>query len=403
MVRRFLPVFFVFISIAAFSQSDFRPGFVVTNQLDTIKGLVDFRDGSAANEVCSFKKSSSEAAISYYPGDIRIYGFMNDKVMESRQVVVEKTEKSVFLEVVVRGTVTLFKLNDTFWVEKQGSGFHQLSNNIAAKYSVDDRTKVRNDNRHIATLNIMMHDCAKVKNDVEKVQLNRRSLTSLVEKYNKCAGDVQSVVYQEKKPWAQAKFGLVAGVNFSRLNTNTNGVSDWQTSPTLGATMDVYFPRAGERVAFTTGLLYYSATYDYSIHTVRRSGSKEWVVDDYFEFDTKQLELPLGARYTFPGKKFLPYVNVGIAFVGNLTRDVSWKQEITFNSEVDVTYEEYTASQLIQTGFWAGVGVLTPLSKKLSGVIEIRAEKTNGASGSSILKSSSSIANYKFVVGLRMK
>ncbi|MEJ1239064.1 outer membrane beta-barrel protein [Chryseolinea sp. T2] len=360
-----------------------------------------------------FKRSSSESATTYYPGDVKLYGFTDNKVLESRKVTVDNIERWVFLEVVVRGTVTLFKFNDMFWVEKEGKGFHYLSNNIAAQYSVNgqDRTKIRNDNRHIGTLNIMMYDCPSVKRDIEKVQLTKRSLTALVSNYNKCIGDVKAVTYQSKKRWAQAKFGMLAGANISRLKVNSsgdpdtdvNGPSQWVTSMIIGPTMDLYFPRAGERFAFTTGLLYFGATYDMHFTTQMRSGSKTWTLDDYITVDIKQLQIPLGARYSFPSRKIAPYLIGGVMFVRNLALDSDWKQELTFNSEVKVYDKDGFVYKSIQVGCWGGFGILAPLTNKLAGVVELRADVTNGITPRDAGSVTSTVTNYKVVVGIRMR
>ncbi|MGC3945956.1 MAG: outer membrane beta-barrel protein [Chryseolinea sp.] len=411
MVRTFFSVLSIFISFVAFSQSDFQPGFVVNNQGDTLKGMVDFRNGSAAYEVCVFKKAETAAPVTYYPGDIKLYGFVDNKVMESRQIVVDKVEKLLFIEVVVRGTVTLYKMNEMFWVEKQGSGFHHLVNSVTGRHFENNKTTISMDNRHIGTLTMMMHDCPDVKRDIEKIELSKRRLTNLVDKYNKCAGDVKTVVYQSKKRWAVAKFGVVAGANTSRIkfdpsgdpNTTVKGPSQWETSMIIGPTMDLYFPRAGERLAFTTGLLYFGAVYDMHFQTRMMYSSKEWIVDDYLNSDVKQLQIPLGAKYTFPSKKSVQlYVNGGIMLVRNLMIKTSGKQEITYDGEVKVYDKAEFYYKSLQEGFWGGVGVIAPFSKKVAGVLELRADWTNGITPRDASSITSSVVNYKVVVGIRM-
>lgn len=412
MARTFPLFLLLLISFVTYSQSDFRAGFVVTNQLDTIKGLVDHRDGSVAYEVCVFKKAETAEPTSYYPGDIKLYGFVDDKIFEARGVIIDKIEKTAFLEVVVRGTVSLFRLNDMYWVEKKGPGLQQLTNNVTGRHYEHNKTTISTDNRHIGVLTAMMHDCQDVKRDVGKVQLNKRSLTNLVVKYNKCAGDVETVVYQSKKPWAAAKFGLLAGVNSSQLHLYSSGFTDKSveedskgtTSMIVGPIMDLYFPRAGDRMAFTMGLLYFSATYDIHYHAQMYSQSKTWTIDDYITSEMKQLQIPLGAKYTFPSKKkVLPYVNGGIIFVRTVGSTSKWKQKVTFNSEVTETDKGSGSLKPLQAGLWGGIGVTTPLSKKLSGIAELRGDITNGLTPTEGFRLTSSIVNYQLVVGIRMK
>ena len=101
----------ILLSIAciAHAQSDFRPGYIVTNEFDTITGLVDYRSDLVNMKVCSFKKTEASVTENYYPGDI--YGYWIDegkyyvsKVITEKAITdVQEKYHAVFMEYLVDG------------------------------------------------------------------------------------------------------------------------------------------------------------------------------------------------------------------------------------------------------------------------------------------------------------
>jgi hypothetical protein len=381
----------------------FKKGYILNTQKDTLSGTVAFYDGTAAHQVCEFKPSENQAPITYKPGEIFGYGFSGDKVMESRTVSIDGVEKTQFLEVVVRGSVTLFKVDEHFWVEKQGVGFFPLENGTIRKES-NDRAWVRNTNLHIATLNRMMYDCPKVKHEVETIELTKKALTRLVEKYNKCIGG-NTIVYQESKPWSRVVFSLAAGVNFSKLGIHPKTAryehlrgEAKETSVIAGPAMDIFFPRFSERFAFTTALYYVSAKYEIHNQLI----ASQVLHHDYYTAQLNQLKIPLGFKYLLGSKSWIPYVGAGLSLTANINSDLTWTEVNDEPKTVTTTERTVPTVQLLQKGYWVAAGLITPLSKKLNGVVELRYDHTNGlyATGSEM---PSKIFNYQILLGIRWK
>src|SRR5688572_22358710 len=109
MSRLLLICIAICLSELGFAQTDFRKGFVITLQRDTISGLVNYREGANAHEICEFKKLENLNATSYRPDEIFGYGFLDDKFFESRKVQEEnKSPRVAFVEVLVKGMVSLY-------------------------------------------------------------------------------------------------------------------------------------------------------------------------------------------------------------------------------------------------------------------------------------------------------
>jgi hypothetical protein len=127
---------------------------------------------------------------------------------------------------------------------------------------------------------------------------------------------------------------------------------------------------------------------------------------NYVTIELDQVKIPVDARYTFPERKFTPYLNVGISATPNLNSKSTWLQELEghFN-DVFITQDNGEALPIkySQLGFWGGFGVMKSLSKKLRAFAEVRYEQTNGVSYMSHRAEDlrSKIQNFQITLGIR--
>lgn len=90
--------------ISLYAQSNYKQGYIITNENDTINGLIDFRTDRANSNVCKFKKSEKSDEQVFHPGEILGYRFIKEmKYYVSRTVEIDKIKQTVFLEYLVQG------------------------------------------------------------------------------------------------------------------------------------------------------------------------------------------------------------------------------------------------------------------------------------------------------------
>lgn len=356
----------------AMAQSDYRPGFVITLNHDSVPGLVSFRDGGKSHDLCHFKTSGSEQRTTYTPNEITCYGFTGDKRFESKTIKTGDKEESYFLEVVATGKVTLYQMRDRYWVQKEKGALIELENNIKDQY-VDGQRVMRYDNKHIATLNMLFADCPKMANSMRNLRLDKRSLTTATNQYNKCVG--AAVVFQEEKPWVQFDFGAGGGMNFSTLEyTGSPAVAGVILGTTksnafmFGVTLDAISPRVSERLAVTTAAYYSSIDYVTKSNYATRN--------DYLKIDLDQVKVPIGIKYLFTGRRIVPYLNAGASFTFNVKSKEIW-YEPAKSSTIEFLQDDFEV-KTVETGFWGGLGVRIPVTPKLGAQVEVRYEHTNG-------------------------
>lgn len=399
-----------------YSQTDFREAYIITNEGDTISGFADYRGGANNFKSCNFKASENQESVVYSPTQLKAYRFVDDKFFESKDIKTggDSIERH-FLEVLVRGKVTLYKYRSSFYVEKNDTLFYKLTNEKKeliverkriTEYDTQEIHISKYSNKHIGILNMLLFDCIGLIPNT--LLLKERDLTRLIEKYNECTGE-PSISFKEKKKWLQSSFGIGAGVNNSTINfkSDVKGSEyltsnfDRNNSLFISVNIELHSPRISERIAFTTGLFYMSLKYTSFSEISGTTFSSPSITRNDVSIEFKQIKIPFGFRYTFPERFISPYFNLGGSETIHLSSSSLWIGEIERLNVVE-TYENealYIRNQ--QFGIWAGVGAKKKITSKLIAQIEVRYERTNGIEGQNINPFlDSSIENIQLLLSL---
>jgi hypothetical protein len=408
-MRKFLlTAAFISLSHLIFAQTDFRPGYVVTHDADTLHGLVDYNEGPNAYRVCTFKQSKDDQSTSYKPNEISSYGFADDKLFTARQITMpDKTSEHVFLEVILKGLVSLYKFNSIFWIDKGGKQLSYLTNESELT-TIEGQRFARSSNQHIATLNMFLFDCIELRSRIERIHLHERQLSKLVQDYNTCQG-VPVVNYKIKKPWKKFTLGLTSGGNISQIEFEPNAFNEHlagsfvvSKSALLGFSLGISSPKLSERISFHADAFFTRSKY-HNFRLVEESTSTR---RNYTTIEVEQLKLPLGFRYTFPDRKFRPYVNAGLSNTFHLSSGSSWVLERESNNAVETFQQEALQVGKNQLGIWGGLGVLTLINHKFNAFFELRYEQTEGLSGGLLEyqdAANSKIRNIQILIGIRTR
>lgn len=391
---------------AIHAQTDYRKGYIVTQPGDTISGLINYREGPGSFRFCDFKSAKEVKATRYYPADLKGYRFENDRSFEARLVEVDEgVTENVFLEALVKGTASLYKARDVYFIEK-GEAFHRLTNEKSI-VRVEGQDMLKNSNRYIGLLIYLLGDCSTLKKRIEETELREKSLTRLLESYNECVG-TEAISYKDKKPWAAYEAGIVLGYYASSLSFSVNGPDYYylkgeysrSNTPTGGLALSLSFPRIHERLAIVANVLYVKAKYQ-TYNEEERFNAYERN-DVLISLD--ELLIPVGVRYTFPERKITPYVNLGFSYDVHLQSSSLWIRESEQFNEVKTYEADAYENRTHQLGYWGGLGIQKDVGKKLKGFLELRYEQTDGVTITwlrSIDVVRSNIASFQFLVGIK--
>jgi hypothetical protein len=366
-----------------FSQSDYREGFIITTTQDTIKGLIDFRDGYKNNESCMFKKEEKEDFIIYSPEQISAYGFIDDRFYESK-IEPDSTNinKPQFFEVLVKGKASLYRLRGGLYINKDNGKIYKLSNESVGEIKENGKVYDKKSNRYIGILKLLLSDCSDIKLKFDNLSLTERALTKIVGKYNNCLGQ-SGITYKKSVNWVSFHYGLIFGLNSSVINfekefqigDHLSSGFDRVNSIMPGVSMEVLFPRFSERVSFHLDVFYLTAKY-VAFNTIETTTPTSFANDVTIELE--QLKIPFGIRYTFPERSFTPFFNLGVSYTYHLKESSSWIQQVERDNIVNTfIYSRALELQGSQTGLWIGIGLKKTIVNKLQGFVEIRYEQTS--------------------------
>lgn len=218
------------------AQKNFIPGYIITTEGDTLRGLIDDRDWDKSPKEVSFKPTKQKQEVTYSPKEIR--AFQGEAFYESAAVNREispaqlaKLDRSsalkiikdtVFLKLLLGGEFSLYqhtakgsKLN--FYIKKEGAFLHLAHKKFL--FTENLRTETRKNRDYIRVLSQLLEDCPDLESSVLKVEFTPNSLRKLLQKYYACTG--KSVNYIQKKRGNSFQFGLIAGISNTALSFNS--------------------------------------------------------------------------------------------------------------------------------------------------------------------------------------
>ena len=401
----FLSVLFC-ITLISNGQSDFREGFVINQNQDTIFGQIKYKEANSNYHYCQFKGLDSQDIISYKAGEILGYGFKNDKYFESKKIeAVDQTSETVLLEVLIRGMVTLYKYDKVFYIEKGSYGLLKLSNKTTTETAGGAVTETESRN-YIGILSVLLSDCTEISSGITRTSYGEKSFTDLIEKYNKSMNS-PVVIYKDKKPWVHARFGIAGGLINSGivLEASTNlfdhlGPFGRSNSPLGGISFEILAPRFNEKISVHSDFLFSKSNYD-SFNEEDMFGKN---TKNYVTIDMTHLKIPIGLRYTFQGKKLSTFLNIGLSETFTLSSKSDWIQEVRYVTLFDTYQDKALVISKSEPGIWGGAGISKSIGKGLNLNLEIRFEKTDGINGEDFLAvTKSNVTSFHFLIGISTK
>ena len=251
LMRTYLAIFLCLVSsIGAVAQLDFRPGYVITLQNDTIKGEVNYRSNSKGYQSCMFRQN--KATTEYDPTQITGYGFFNDKAFKSGVI------EGSFVEVVVWGELTLYRKGNVFYIQKTGGELQKLET-AKKEMIIDGKVGMREDVKWKGVVSYLISDCLNDPELIKELRLNEQQLSALTIDYNKCR-KAEYIAYKQGKQWTRLHPGLVFGMSSSQINVDAPPAFPQlktkytSVDPFVGVVFAISSPRITERLAFQPGI-----------------------------------------------------------------------------------------------------------------------------------------------------
>ncbi len=252
--RSILIIAFLFCTSWLYAQTDFKPGYVITNSNDTLYGEIDYRGDRLMGQVCKFR-SNGHDIVGYTPDDIVAYRFTDHKYFVSREV----SGKKIFLEFLVKGQVNIYymrdALGDHYFIDKEGQPLTEMTHEEGVQEK-NGRTYFYSTKNHLGVLNYYMQDAPSVKTQIGNMKKPQHdNLIMLAKNYHHavCADGDPCIVFEKKQPLTKVAIDVAGGMVYYR---------DSESSFTGGVLLNFWMPRVNEKVYFRTGLLYSKYKYE---------------------------------------------------------------------------------------------------------------------------------------------
>lgn len=245
------------VSFSSFGQNNFKNGFIVNLENDTIVGQVDYRTNSENYISCLFK--TEKDIKKYFPKDILGFGYKDDKYFSSQII------KDTFVEALVLGEMSLYKYkNDTYLIKKDDLVYTLESKK--EKLGHDGKNLRRETVNWKGTLTLLVIDCIKNPNEIiSKNNLSEKSLVDLVVKYNTCK-NTDFIEFNANKPWGKVDFGATLGLSqteltFVRYDWSFSNGNHRSFDPYFGFFIEISSPRQKERLSSRIGINFMKTTF----------------------------------------------------------------------------------------------------------------------------------------------
>ena len=353
-----LSFFIVFYTLEVKCQSDFRPGFVITNNNDTLRGLVDYRGDLRNSKKCDFIAGKDSPIQEFLPFTIRGYRFNEGKFYVSKNIILQGKKTEVFLEFLVDGIADLYYSGDGsnahYFIEKEDGQIYELTNE-KKNVKIEGINYVGESNRYIGLLTFAFADCREVLPLINKAKLNDKSLIEITKKYHDyvCNGE-KCVVYEKQLPTVRIRIAPYISMNQSFLRIGNNPLYElvkFKASgySSIGLLLKTSLPKASEKLSFRLSGEY-GKSYTYGSGTY---GSKFEEV----QLHVSMLTLKGGLKYTYPVGKLRPTLVLGGNFlklinkIGRRVEEELYSSTIYSSESKDVPVAGYLVGYHAEIGF----------------------------------------------------
>lgn len=374
---------------SSYSQENFVTGSVITNDRDTLYGLINYQYWEVNPYKVSFKPNAQSAPIFYTPNDIIEYR-VNNEIFVRGQVASNETEEveTVFLQ-------TIFNSKKSLYYYKSNSGVV----NFYIKQGERFELLIKKDKKYIEQLSVYLSDCPKVSKMIIGTAYTKFSLKKLFDNY---FFNSHTYVLFRQKYVPKVEYGVLAGASLTTLDFSDAKynflkaleIANFSESYNFsgGLFLNVFLPFNKWRFSVVNELLYSS----YKVKTSRESYIS---ADDYTiyktEFAFSYIKLNNLLRFRYPLGQTSIFINAGIS------NGYAFKQSNIEKGEAHFAYPPYVyyfdsrpihRVRSYERGFIIGAGV-----KHKSVSLEVRYEKGNGMEDYSALETN--INRYFVLLG----
>jgi len=340
--------------ILSFGQSEY-----FSTDSSTSVGIKLIDGGDLINSrLCQVKKG--DKVIQYSPYEVKEYGFKDGRVYISKEIQIADSSKRVFLERLQKGNTTLYyykgKGIKTYYIQRDSTLFVELPKQNAA---------TENYSRQLLNLT---KNCPNVSDACKLVGYNKKSLSKLITRYNKC----------ELKPFPHFKYGILVGYEFLKVIPYSEQIDnleyfDFKYDGGFSIGMFLDNPILVSDFSLHTEINFSKHGYSYNYNS--SSEDLDLIIN------ISSFRIPILIRYSIPKNNIRPYFNTGAIFSYNISNENALYKASFSNDIIEISNQlEESIISDNEIGYVLGCGLEYNLDFKKSVFFEIRFSKQYGIS-----------------------
>jgi len=379
----FLSVF-VLTTMNLLAQVNPKDGYIITNDNDTVKGVIDYRSDSHNSETCSFKAAGSSMFRNYQPGQIKGYRLMDNGVYYvAKTFPVDGINKTFFAEYLIEGGVSLYhhqeNLEDYYYMVGEDGKVAALKG-MKHFYDTPEEKKeaLKQNMKGVVTV---LKKSPEAVGKMNRSSFNGSDLSGIVRdydmKYCQSAGDCIQFNYDRKEAASERiRLKISAGVDVASpvfiSSISSNDIKVSQMMPTIGVGGEFWFSRSSRKFCAEALLnaSYFNKTFNYDF--ISDQYTNESIKDAMVKFFN--LEEQIGVAYHFSDARVVtPVLSAGLSLNEMMSKKTRNVEQTSMAQSVD--------SQSFSAGGYLGAGVDVPIGKHdldISGKVTYRRYHVEG-------------------------
>lgn len=254
----------------AFCQYDWKDGYVIKTNNDTISGQINITSSSGMGEQCTFRSNSNGQSTTFLPKDIKGYCIKDVAFFVSKKI---DDTQTVFLEYLVNGKLDLFYIrqnhNDRYFIETDTLPLKELiykegiRNVNGVNYQYETKT-------HLGLLAFYTKDAPELYSRIGRIKPDFKALKRITVDYHNivCKGE-SCITYRNREPYTKLAIGPHFGQSSQSYYNGITLINDNYFA--YGLYIRAWSPRMSNNLYLRTGAIFSQFdNYNYSIEVPTR-------------------------------------------------------------------------------------------------------------------------------------
>lgn len=346
--------------IIASGQKGFKPGYIITNEFDTIRGYIREKNNIQNSKSCEFIRAENQPVEVFQPAELKAYRIENSKYYWSKEIELDSVKQKVFLEYLIDGIVDLYYLknagNELYFIEKDGK-LIELSNNgslVTVKEKDGareiEKTYFKNSNQYQNILKYLFHDSPEVMKEIPSTSFDYKPLINLTKDYHNSVCKDYTCIDFTKSTNKSIYLEPSIGIANSWMGLKTSKNYSHNMKPYYGLQIRFKPFKGYSMWNILTGINYsnnsFQGNFDNTIN-------ENYYIKTYMIFyEYSILRIPMTVEYSLPTRKLQPYISLTYnnILIFNESHEVK-------RMDVSFPYVEESYARKYQFGVSAGLGV----------------------------------------------